>query len=97
MHTPDELERSIKQDVANGVRAADFVKAVAWCREPKIKAAMLRIFERATDPDVVIAAVSSVGPDNSKIVRERVATMIDDLAEESGPFGDGYNLLITAG
>ncbi|MSR58124.1 MAG: hypothetical protein EXS05_10660 [Planctomycetaceae bacterium] len=98
MHTPKDLDGFMKQCVANGVRADEFVKATAWCREPKIKAAMLRIFKRATDPDVVQASMRSVGPDSPETIRNRVSRMIDDLAEESGgPFGDGYNLLISLG
>ena len=95
---PGELDGYMKQCVANGVRADDFVKAVAWCREPRIKAAVLRVFERATDPDVVLASLRSVGPDNPAKVSERLARMIADLpAAEGGPFGDGYNLLVALG
>lgn len=98
MHTPDELDAYMRQCVANGVRADDFVNATAWCREPKIQAAMLRVFERATDPDVVLGSMRSLGPDNAGKIRARISLMIDDLADESeGPFGDGYNLLVALG
>jgi hypothetical protein len=44
------------QLVANGVIAADFIKAVAWCDEPRIKAALERVVERATDAEIIRAA-----------------------------------------
>jgi hypothetical protein len=50
--TPAELKTGIEREVRNGVRTADFVKAVAWCEEPTIVAAMKSIEERAGDPDV---------------------------------------------
>lgn len=94
----EELEAYMKQCVANGVRADDFVNAVAWCREPKVVAAVSRVFDRATDPDVEAAALRGVGSGDPERVRARLAVMIDKLpAEESGPFGDGYNLLIALG
>lgn len=96
--TESELNAYVKQCLANGVRADEFVKATAWCEEPKIHAAMLRVFERAADPDVVCACMRSLGPDNSGKIRAKVSQMLDGLADESGgPFGDGYNLLVGLG
>jgi hypothetical protein len=98
MHSPEELEGYRKQCVANGVSTVDFVEAVAWCSEPRIKAAMLRVFKRATDPDVVVATLRTMGSDNPGLVRERLDRMIDALpSEEGGPFGDGYNFLVALG
>jgi hypothetical protein len=98
MHTAEELDGYMKQCVANGVRADDFVKAVAWCAEPRIKAALLRVFDRATDPDVVVASMRSVGPDDPAKTRERAARMLAALpGDEDGPFGDGYHLLVALG
>lgn len=96
--SPAELDRYTAQCVANGVRADEFVKAVAWCREPRIKAALLRIFDRATDPDVVRASMRSVGPDDPARIIERASAMIARLPDaEGGSFGDGYHLLIAIG
>lgn len=97
MHTPEELDAYMKQCVANGVRADAFVKATAWCGEPRLKAAMRRVFERATDPDVLVATIRSVGPDHPERVEARVADLLERLHEEGGPFGDGYHLLIALG
>ena len=97
MHGPEEVDEDLRQCVANGVRAADFVKAVAWCREPRIKAAVLRIFELPTNPFVVLASMRSVGPDNPTMIRERAAKMLADRPEDGGPFGNGYHLLIALG
>ena len=96
--TPEQFVAWRRQYAANGVRADDFVKAVAWCDEPEIKEAMSRLFQRATDPDVITASSRSVGVDHPELVCKRIAKMIDDLPEtEGGPYGDGYNLLLTLG
>jgi hypothetical protein len=96
--TNDGVDAYMNRCVANRVRAADFVKATAWCKEPKIRTAMLRIFERAKYSDVVIGSMRSLGADNAGKIRARISQMIGDLDDESGgPFGDGYNLLVALG
>lgn len=51
--SPSELDAFMKREIKNGVRTAEFVKAVAWCREPPIVAALKSIRERATDADIL--------------------------------------------
>jgi hypothetical protein len=43
--------------IANGVKAKAFIEAVAWCDEPRVKAALDRVFDRTTDPDIGRAAL----------------------------------------
>jgi hypothetical protein len=96
--SPEESQRYMKQCAANGVRADDFVKAVAWCTEPRMKAALLRVFDRAADPGVVLASMRSVAPDDPRKIRERVAAMIAALpGEGNARFGVGYQLLVALG
>ncbi|HKB36347.1 MAG TPA: hypothetical protein VKD72_07835, partial [Gemmataceae bacterium] len=41
-----------KREVKNGVRTADFIKAVSWCKAPPIKDALADIARRTNDPDI---------------------------------------------
>jgi len=49
----DQLSAMDKLEVANGVDAAKFVKAILWCHELRIQAALRSIFLRATDPAIL--------------------------------------------
>lgn len=53
--SPSELEAFIQRETKNGVRTADFVRAVAWCKEPAIVAALKAVRDRTTDPDILQA------------------------------------------
>lgn len=97
-HTPDDLNAWMRQVAANGVRADQFVKAVAWCQEPAIRDALLGIFQQTTDPDILVGALPGIGPEYNAIVRARLETFLNKLpATEMGPFGDGYHLLTALG
>ena len=50
-----ELEAYMKREVANGVRAGEFVAAVAWSDEPAVRAALDDVATKATDTDVLRA------------------------------------------
>lgn len=81
------------QWVANGVRPDHFLKAVAWCEEPDVRAAVAGVFKRAERRDDVLAALPAIG--DVKVIRERLEPMVETLpVEEGGPYGDGYHLLI---
>jgi len=43
----------MKRDVKNGVRAVDFIKAVAWCKEPAIQEALADIAKRTNDSQIL--------------------------------------------
>lgn len=98
LHTDAESRDWMQQTLANVVRTDQFVKAVAWCHEPPIKQALFRLFQRATDIDVILQASPSVALDHRDLVQQRLTQMLDGLPEETnGPFGDGYNLLVASG
>jgi hypothetical protein len=97
-HTDAEMRDWMQQTLANGVRAGEFVKAVAWCHETAIKQALFRLFQRATDIDVVLEASPCVALDHRDLVQQRLTRMLDELPEETGgPFGDGFHLLVASG
>jgi hypothetical protein len=87
-----KVDSPIRQMVANGVRTDEFLKAVAWCEEPTVRAAVAGIFERAAQPCDVLAALPAIT--DAKVIRERLEPMVAKLPDgEGGPFGDGYYLL----
>lgn len=53
-HSDKEMEQWAKRESTNEVRTSDFIKAIAWCREPAIQAGLLDVFKRATDADVLL-------------------------------------------
>jgi len=98
MHTDAEMDAWMKQTVANGVRADEFVKAVAWCREPAVEQALFKLFQRATNIDVILNSLPSVAPDHPDLVRQRLMRMLEAIPEKNeSPFGDRYNLLVALG
>ncbi len=42
----------MKREVKNGVRAVDFIKAAAWCREPSIREALADIAKQTDDKQI---------------------------------------------
>ena len=88
----------IQREVANGVRAEEFIRAVAWCEEPHILRELSNIFKRTSDPRLLLAALSGIDATRNDLAQTRLNEMIDQLpAEERGPFGQGYNLLVALG
>ncbi|HPF38832.1 MAG TPA: hypothetical protein P5081_18490 [Phycisphaerae bacterium] len=51
----EELRAWMAREVRNGVRTCDFIRAVAWSREPEIVAALDSIRKRTTDTDIIDA------------------------------------------
>jgi hypothetical protein len=87
-----ELNDSMRRCVANGVRADAFIKAVAWSKEPAVRAALTAVFKRAENQRDLLAALPGVG--DVALIRERLEPLGDKLpGEEYGPYGDGYHLL----
>lgn len=86
----------LQQCIHNGgVRARGFIESIAWSDRPAIKGALLRLFERATDPSVVAEAIRSVGPDHPVLVQQKVSGMLRQLPDD--PRNSGYVLLVGAG
>jgi hypothetical protein len=86
----------MRRDVANGVRAKDFIDAVAWCQEPAIKSSLAALFKRAEDVAFVLAALPAIS--DAELIRGRLEPLVNNLPpEEDGPDGDGYRLLVALG
>lgn len=96
---PDDLSGSMKQCIANQICATGLVATVAWSDDSRIKAAVLGIFERTSDPDVMCAAIRSVGPDHPELLRARLGETIGKIpqSKSSAPFGLEYKMLVGLG
>jgi hypothetical protein len=78
--------------VANGVRAEDFVKALAWSKDPAVLAALVRMFKRAEDDEALLAALPAV--DDKALIRSRLEPRLAALeADDDGPGGEGGYML----
>jgi hypothetical protein len=93
-HSDAEMKRGEARERANGVNTTDFIKAVSWSPEPPIRAAILSIFQRAGDVDVLLAALPSLDRSQWPLVSRRLGSLLFRLAPEDGWGGDGYNILV---
>jgi hypothetical protein len=88
-----DVDGYVRRCVANGLRAEDFVKAVAWSENPAVRAALVALFRRAEDMGALFAALPAV--EDAALIRARLEPLLDALpADDRGPYGDGYRLLI---
>src|SRR5262249_38276519 len=55
-NTGEDLKKWAERQAANGVATVAFLKAVAWCKEKAIQEALLAIFQKTTDPQILLAA-----------------------------------------
>lgn len=53
VYSPTELDAYMKREVNNGVRTSEFIKAVAWCKEPAIVEAVESLRKRTTDTETL--------------------------------------------
>jgi len=89
---------AVTQKSASDVSIEGFVKAVSWSDVPAVKNEILNIFKRTTDTDVLLAALPGVDSSNTNLIRARLEDFINRLpADEGGPYGEGYNLLVALG
>ncbi len=87
-----DAEDGTRRWLANGVRVDYFVKAVAWCKEPPVRAALVGLFKRAEDVDALLAALPAV--EDRNLIRRRLEAALAALpAKESGPYGHGFYIL----
>jgi hypothetical protein len=94
----NDITNYIAREVTNGVRAEEFIKALAWSDQPLIRREVLNIFKRTTDIKLLLGALPVVGTNETALVRSRLNEFIDRLPpDEPGPYGDGYNLLVALG
>ena len=78
-------------------RSDDFIKSVAWSKEPAIRAALVGVFKRAEDVDSLLAALPAV-EEKELIHDHRLEPLLAALpADEGGPYGQGFHLLIALG
>jgi hypothetical protein len=83
---------------ANGVREVDFLTAVAWSPDARIKRELFEVFKKTTQSEILLAALPAVDKEHDELVFNRLLEFLNALPdEEIGPFGDGYNLLIALG
>ncbi len=88
------MDAAIRREVANGVCADDFIKAVSWCREPEVRKAIRAIFMKTTDIDILLAALPGIDDTDRALIRDRLQGFLEAVPlDERGAYGDGYNLL----
>lgn len=74
------LTSVIQREVANGVRAQEFIKAVAWSDDPAIRRELLDILRRTTDPELLLPALTGFAAHGGgELVSKRVVEMIAQL------------------
>jgi hypothetical protein len=87
-----------KQRERNGVDSVDFIKAIAWCKEPAIRDALLDIFKRTTDNNVLLAVLPGLGNGHEGWIRQRLEALLDRLpSSEDRCDREGYSLLVALG
>jgi hypothetical protein len=52
VRSPEGQDGHMLREVKNGVRTADFIKAVAWCKAPAIREALAELARRTDDPEI---------------------------------------------
>ena len=87
-----KVDEYMARCVANRVRAEDFIAALAWTKDPAVKAALTGVFKRAEDERALLKALPAV--DDNGLIRGRLEPLVGALpAAEGGPYGDGYGFL----
>jgi hypothetical protein len=77
------------------VRTVEFVQAVAWCREPEVKAALISVFQRTGDPDLLLATLPALDRSQWSLVRERLTAALRAQPKDArGWYGEGYQILV---
>jgi hypothetical protein len=93
-----DLQWFLHREANNGISTKDFIKAVTWCKDPQIEKQVQGVFQRTSDPEILDAAAISVRRTNPELEREKIEEFISKLPEtEPGPYGQGYDLLLTLG
>ena len=88
----------MNREVTNGVRADEFIQAVAWSKEPIIRAELQKTFEITTDPEILKITVVAKDASHADSYRKRLEEFIANLpADGTSPYGTGYKLLVTLG
>jgi hypothetical protein len=61
----DDIDTALARDLEEGIRVADFLAAVAWCRDPLVVRALAEVERQATDPDILKAIARGRRPSSS--------------------------------
>jgi hypothetical protein len=80
----------------------DFLRGVSWSSQPKIRAELLEIFRRTTDPQTLLAAMPGVGKEHDDLVFGRLTARLARLPTgKHKPYSharfDAQSLLIALG
>jgi HEAT repeat protein len=90
----EKREDRWQREQANGLYVEDFLKAVAWCKEPAIRSVILDIFRRTDDAKVMAAIVSSLKETEPEIILSRLRDLLKKLpATEKDSRGEGHEWL----
>ncbi len=88
----------IQRETMNEIPTEDFIKAVSWSDAFVVRKAILDIFKKTTDIDILLAALSGIYGNETNLIANRLEHFVDRLPpKEEGPYGDGYNLLVAMG
>ncbi|QEL16693.1 hypothetical protein [Limnoglobus roseus] len=91
-----DVDDYMRRAVANRVRTEHFIPAVAWSKEPLVRAALTRVFQRTEDRRIMLAAVPGV--DDTQIIRDKFEPLIRaEPADANSPYGTGHDILIALG
>lgn len=90
-----ELERWRRREIKNDVRTREFLKGVSWCREPEITEALLGVFKRSDDPELLLAALPALDASQWPLIRDRLTAVLRvGRDNETGWYGNDYNTLL---
>jgi hypothetical protein len=88
-----DWEHHSRRCAANGLRSEDYIRAVSWCQDKEVQAALLRLFKRAEHGPSLEAALPAISDRN--LIRKRLEPLVANLpADERGPSGSGESLLM---
>jgi hypothetical protein len=86
------------RELANGTRTVDFIRAVSWCKHPKVRSALVGIFKRSREVDIAVAALPAVPGDDEATARRQLECLLDRQPPgEDRAFGPGFHLLRALG
>jgi len=96
--TGEGITNYVQREVSNGVRTKDFIKAVSWSGVPSVRHEVVKIFKKTTDVELLLAALPGVDLDETNSIYMRLNAFLETLpSDENGPFGQGYDLLVSLG
>jgi len=88
---------SIERNVTNGLGTTEFIDAIAWSKEPAIRAELQRVLLTTADPEILRAAIMATEASNEQKVRNRVEDFISQLTETDWGSLEGRELLLASG